>query len=467
MTAANLTLSNPIKRVAQATTSAHQSVRLNIFQRLLRQWDQLHPYNAAQVMKIRGQADLAESRAAWDEAMESLNLGAVCISNGRYHYQCRNGQAIHHGVFLCPAGADLNDWISLEMNRPFDPLGGVPFRPFIIQQPGFFWMGITYQHWVADSVSIRILMREWFLRQFDRPAATRRPVRIRDGGYWSIFGSYREGWRLGEATLSLLRWQCQFRHARRIENRNQFQDMSQRFVLLDTQTGLIDRLRVAARSAGATVNDLFLAAIAQACDRHGPTRRKSRRSNLALGTIVDLRADANRPLADVFDLLLGFGCVSCQAKHLGDWKRLLNSVARQTRQQKSGGLALASNLRMAAGVIAGKYLSRNDLLEFYRKRFALAAGNSNVNLGRCWPAKYYGDPILDYIRVAPTGPVTPLVFATTTLGDRLSVGVTYRTALVTHHRAARLGSAFLDRLAAVASTCSGHSRPSPRQPAMP
>ena len=125
----------------------------------MRQWDELHPYNGAQVIKIRGHADLGESRTAWTESLESLNLGAICISERSYRYLCLNGEAIHHGVVRCPDGTDINRWISDELNRPFDLLGGVPFRPFIIQEADSFWMGICYQHWVADSTSIRMLMR--------------------------------------------------------------------------------------------------------------------------------------------------------------------------------------------------------------------------------------------------------------------------------------------------------------------
>lgn len=401
-------------------------------------------------MKVRGHADLAESRTAWTETLESLNLGAVCISESSYHYRRLNGEAIRHGVVRCPDGTDLDQWISDELNRPFESAGGVPFRPFIIQEADHFWMGICYQHWVADSASIRMLMREWFVRQFDPPAAMKRPVRVHAGGYLSLFGPHREGWRAAGVLLSSLRWHCQFRRARRIEDPGKFQDMSQRFVLLGAQEGLIDRLCGAARAAGATVNDIFLAAIVEVCDQYGPAQQKLHRRELAVGAIVDLRPSADRSLNDVFDLLLGFSSICCPSKHLKDWQLLLTSVAKQTRQQKRGGLPLASCLRMMGGLIVGKCLSRQDLIEFYRKRVSLAGANSNVNLNRCWPAKYHGDPMLDYIRIAPTGPITPLVFATTTLGTRLSVGLTYRPAIISPERAALLGAAFLDRLREVA-----------------
>ncbi len=280
--------------------------KFNIFQRLARQWDEMHPYNGAQVIKIGGRADLAASREAWIDALEGLNLGALCVSDNSYHYRCLNGEANTHGVMLCPEGTKLDEWISDEMNRPFEAFGGVPFRPFLIQEAGHYWMGVCYQHWVADSASIRMLMREWFVHQFDPPAATKRPVRLHAGGYLSLFGPHRDGYGAAEALVSSVRWHCQFRRIRRIEDREKFQDMTQRFELFNTPEGLIDRICLAARSAGATVNDVFLAAIAQVCDEHVPARRKLRRRDLAVGTIVDLRPSAGRPLGDVFDLLLGF-----------------------------------------------------------------------------------------------------------------------------------------------------------------
>jgi hypothetical protein len=432
--------------VSRPSWHEDRPAKFNIFQRLARQWDQWHPYNGAQVIKVSGQADLAASRSAWIESLDALNLGALCISENSYHYRCLNGEAITHGVVRCPDGTKLDSWISDEMNRSFEAFGGVPFRPFVLQEAGHFWMGICYQHWVADSASIRMLMREWFVRQFDPPAAAKRPVRLHAGGYLSLFGPHRDGYGAAEALVSSVRWHCQFRRIRRIEDRAKFQDMSQRFVLFNTPEGLIDRICVVARQAGATVNDIFLAAIAQVCDQHVPVRRKLRRRDLAVGTIVDLRPSADQATNDVFDLLLGFTSICARAKHLGDWDALLASVARQTRHQKLGGLPMASCIRMLFGLMAGKCLCRNSMIELYRKRVSLAGANSNVNLNRCWPAKYHGDGLLDYIRVAPTGPMTPLVFTTTTLGKGLSVGLTYRPAIISAENASLLGETFIDRL---------------------
>ncbi|MGH9369904.1 MAG: hypothetical protein ACRD15_00065, partial [Vicinamibacterales bacterium] len=74
-----------------------QSVRLNVFQRLVRQWDALHPYNAAQVLRLRGQADVAALERAWHEALGAMGLGRLSIRGTRFGYENLNGQADAHG----------------------------------------------------------------------------------------------------------------------------------------------------------------------------------------------------------------------------------------------------------------------------------------------------------------------------------------------------------------------------------
>jgi hypothetical protein len=419
---------------------------LNVFQRLVRQWESLHPYNGAQVLKIEGEVDLQLCRSAWLDALAALNLGVVSIQKNSYRYRRMNGEAIYHGVAECPAGTRLEEWISSEMNRPFDDGQGVPFRPFVIRESGHFWMGLCYQHWVADSTSIRMLIHEWFARQFKLEAAINRPLRIHAGGYLSLFGPHCPRSRPGSALAATMRWHEEFRRVRRIEDPVGFRDMAMGFELFNAPPGLIDSVCKSARSAGAKVNDLFLAAIARVCDEFVPAEAKFRRRQLAIGSIADLRPSAGKPVGDVFDLLLGFAVVRCKAHEMNDWRKLVGAIARQTQDQKLGALPLSSFMRMGIGLIAGKWLSREKVMEFYRKRVSLAGANSNVNVNRCWAGKYAGCRLLDYVRVAPTGPMTPLVFATTTFGSNLSVGLTYRPAIVPAETARRAGARFIEYL---------------------
>jgi len=79
-----------------------------------------------------------------------------------------------------------------------------------------------------------------------------------------------------------------------------------RFALHPIPPGMLDELLGVARRAGVTLNDLFLAAIADVCDQFNPIRHIPRRKDLALGMIVDLRARSRRDMTRVFGLFLGF-----------------------------------------------------------------------------------------------------------------------------------------------------------------
>ena len=107
-------------------------------------------------------------------------------------------------------------------------------------------------------------------------------------------------------------------------------------------------------------------------------------------------------------------------------------------------------------------LTPQQRTDFYRKWMPLAAGISNINLNLSWAAAYHPAPLLDYLRVTPTGPMLPLVFTTTTIGRKFHVALTRRSALVDDRSAALLISTFLRQLTETASKGPqlGSSRPS-------
>ena len=428
-----------------SAVSTGASAPFNIFQRLVRQWDQLHPYNAAQAVKVSGAPDIAELARQWHQALDCLGIGCVRVNGRGYYHECMNGQASTHSVGRLPEGTTLSQHISAELNRPFDHHDPVPFRPFVIQENGAYWMGLVYQHWVADSASIRMLLREWFVRVHDPAAALNRPLRVADAGYWKLFGPERAHWRLVEGVLSSFRWGIRFRRVRRIEGKR-FGNFATQLHVRELDEGLIESLRPAARAFGATVNDVFLAAIAQACNHHVPAQRTSRRQDLALGTIVDLRPYVSDDLSDVFGLFLGFTSVICRPGALEDWDTLLHSISAQSAQHKASGVPQASIVRMLAGLAAGRFLEREKVIGFYRKRVPLAGGISNVNLTGTWASQYHPSIVQDYVRVSPTGPMMPLVFTATTLCKRLNLALSYRQAIVPDCRAELIMTEVTDRL---------------------
>ncbi len=123
--------------------------------------------------------------------MSALGLGRVCVEGSRFFYE--NGRASPQTLQVVPAGMSLEEFASQEMNRRFDEALAqsscyCPFRPFVLQGNGTYHAGVIYQHWVADSVSMRMVLREWFDRVYQPARAREAPLVIPHGGYWHFFG---------------------------------------------------------------------------------------------------------------------------------------------------------------------------------------------------------------------------------------------------------------------------------------
>ena len=398
--------------------------RPNVFQRLMRQWEGIHPYNAAQAMRLEGPVG-ADVEKAWRDAVTDLGLF----------------DPADPGVLnVVPPGVGIDRHLSDALNEPF--AGGSPFRPFLIDGEHSRWVGLVYRHWVADSVSIRALMRAWFDRLHGR---TGRPARPATGGYWRHFGPGAAGWRLGEAALDQLASVSRLKRARRLPPNGENYEV--RFRHFDLPDGLIEAVHRRARADGVRVGDVLLAAAAECAARHVPLDDQPGRRDLAVGNIVDLRAlHPGRVGGDAFGLFLGYLTTIYRGRDVADFPRLLRATASQNRRDRRDRRAAASMARMAAGRLAGHLVRAADLPEFYRKRVPLAAGLSNVNLAGTWVETARAEGLAGYLRASPTGPTMPLVLAATTLGESFSVGLTYRTAVLGDEAAGAAVAQFCGRL---------------------
>jgi hypothetical protein len=404
---------------------------LNIFQKLMRKWEAVHPYNAAQVMKISGTPDRAALETAWRMVLDTAGLGHLHLSDNRYGFQPLNGRG---DGCLCNCGPPLTQHISAELNRPFADPTEPPLRPFVIAEAEHYFAGVVYQHWVADSVSVRMLLRDWF---------------VRASGYWKSIGPRRNGSGLAESVLGLARRHVRLRRVQKVES-TALADHRTEFDIFPAQRGLIGKLRTTAHRRGVKLNDVFLAALAEACSRHVPLQRRGQRTDLAVGSIVDLRPYCTENLSQTFGLYLGFTNVVCRPDDLRDFDRLLANVSRQTRLQKKTGVAPASLMWMGAAMAIGQLSRPEELYHFYRKELPLAGGISNVDLSNGWMKPYHPSPLMEYVRVSPTGPMTPLVLTTTTLGEIFHVGLTHRAGLISKSVAGEIAGGFLRRLADLA-----------------
>lgn len=399
-------------------------------------------------MRVNASVDADAGGYAWAEALRSLGLGRVYVADDlRFRHVALNGEFVRYPLAVLPPDACIEAHLTRELNRPFDREDEPPFRPFMASSASGTHLGVVYQHWVADSVSIRAVLREWFVRIFDPGAARDKPVRHPQSGYWRLFGD-RGNWRLDATVLANFRSHMRHRRVRKVVSQGP-QDYPVRVSLHDAGVGLPDRLRDVARFEGMKVHDILLAGVAEACDRHVPVQVRANRPDISIGSVVDLRRHAAGDLSDTFGLFLGFTQVVCRPQILRDWPRLLRSVASQNRVNKESGLPQASMLWMAAAMAANRFVPDRNLYKFYRKELPMAGGLSNVNMNQTWAANYAG-LLQDYWRVSPTGPLVPLVFSTTTLGSRMTLALTCRDALMTADQSAGMADSLMSRLRSVA-----------------
>lgn len=450
--APSLTLVHPgVGRRTSRHLSAHPSslIPLNIFQRLARDWEAVHPYNAAQVLALPRAVDAHDAERAWSETLVAAGVGRVQVNERSFQHVVMNGELSRYPVRAVGAETSLQDHVSAELNRPFDDDAEPPFRPFLIPAtaatPQYF--GVVYQHWIADSAAIRMLLGEWFARLYD-PARARGAALVHpDRGYLGLFGLGGGDMTAIDTIFSVMRRHNRLRRARKVQAHGA-RDYPVRVLLRTAPEGLIDRLVESARRVDAKVNDLFLAAAAQVCNRFIPAQRRANRPDLAVGSIVDLRPHVSRhnDLSSTFGLFLGFSEVVARPSELRDFGKLVRTFATQNRQHRVHGIAPVSLSWLVAPLSVRRLVKPHELYHFYRKEMPLMAGVSNVNLNRQWPAEYHPQALAEYWRVSPTGPMAPVVFTLTTLGSRLHLSLTYRESLLDAGKADELATEYLGTL---------------------
>jgi hypothetical protein len=430
--------------------------RLNIFQRVIRQWDRVHPYNAAQVMTLRGPIAAARASEAWRRTVHELELGPISIDGRTYRFQPPAGLDQVSEPKILPDAQAISAHLTGELNRRFDA-GDMPLRPFIVQSPDMLHAGLVYQHWIGDSVSIQQIMRHWLLRIAGHTGDTGTRLHPPAGGYWRHVGPRSAGWSLLGALARSATDFFRYRRVRKIRTAGSL-DQRVQVLLQAAPDGWVEAVVAHARAKQVTLTELFLSALADVCQRHVPFQQHTDRHDLAVGAIVDLRSMARDPSEDCFGLFLGFANVICREADLQNEPRRLVVIARQMRLNKQHRTAAASQIWMAAALTARWFRPLEKINQYHRKYMPLAGGISNVNMNRTWAGELHPDPLLRYARISPTGPMVPLVLTTTTLGGRLELAITFRAAVIDAAAAQRVVDEFFSRLAAQAGLPPGPPR---------
>jgi hypothetical protein len=385
---------------------------LNVFQRLCLSWDAVHPYNAAQACLFAGRFSESNLTDAW---RATAGASDVTVLDG---------------------SEDLATYFTRELNARHDQ----PIRAFAQHVGNTTWFGITYQHSSADSFSVRMVLSQW-LKRLLNPQAT---------PHARISSPLKHRFLPGVPTmLGLLRDYSDYRRSQKVHTLGPL-DYAVRVLLLDTPRSVLPGLLAYARSRRAKLNDVLLAALAESGNRLVPMQNRPGRPNLGISYVANLRPALPAAQREQFGCALGFGGLTCRPHELADWDRLLASIAARNRTRRRN-LADSSTLWMLAAERATRNTPPDKLYDFYRKEAPFAGGLSNVNLNGTWFAEEHPQRVLDYVRISPTGPMVPVALNVTSLGENLSLSLTYRRELFNDWTAKELGESIVRRLTRIAS----------------
>jgi hypothetical protein len=460
-------------RIGAASTSIETSAtmicrasrpvgRLNAFQRVMLQWSELHPYNAAHTYRLSGPLCLPALRQAVRDAFDHNDLGIAEVDpDGAWYCHEADDTDDLPTVEVIAGGQSpeerLAEHIGGELNRPFERPRCRPFRIGAVDAgPTSHYVTLVYDHWAADSVGARLVMRHVLGRYLglDIPENEEK-LDLYPGTYRDVFSHRLQGHRLAWPMLRSIGGWIGNRSSWRVAFGSTYQ-MGVACALCRTRAGTAEGVREFARRNDASVNDVFLAALCRALAPFLPKRVSMAKSRtLALGTIVDTRADANEDLSETLGTFLGYYLVRAAGDGSVPLGELARRIAVVTRRKKSDRSYLDSAINFRTASAIWPRLKPESRPHFARRALPLTAGISNVYLRGSWIERQGSGRILDFSRAVSCGPSLPLVVSPTTIHDRLNVAFSYRTTGFSPSKIDGIAEAFVGQL----ETLDGWLRP--------
>ncbi len=415
--------------VAMSSIASSLPGRMNVFQKLMYQWSELHPYNAVHIYRIAGGLDPRRLLASIAQAYRHNGLGAVEIAaNGQSYRHCspRHRSWKSSRVATIRTEADAAQ-VGAGLNRPFSRPCCQPWRFSAVSDgPKSFYLLLIYDHWIADSVAARLVVQQVLRRDFGLGARREsRPLDLYPATYRKVFcaaaravavgcrgdaPAVQRDPQSGSAAGCLLVGHADGGQFRAVRHRARHGGPFAEF----------------ARQTGATVNDVIQAALARAMAPVVPRRAKGAdRRTWRSATSSTCGAMPPR-ISRTRWARLSYYNVRCRPEESDDLADLARRVAGSTGPLKArhGYLDAVVNMQFVSRL--WPHFSAATKARFMKRAIPLTAGVSNI---------YFRDVLLDheldgriigYIRAASTGPILPLVITPTTINGQLNVGVTYR-----------------------------------------
>jgi hypothetical protein len=404
--------------------------RLNLFQATMLRWGELHPYLAVHVVRVAKRCDRKLLEAHLAERLENAGLTGLVLDRGRSRFAFEGGPAVIDLTVLA-GGEDPRETTRVEivrqLNLRFPDQGRLcPFRFFAVDAGGSFDLGIVYDHFLAGGDSIAVLLRHcvegYAEDRVDRPCWV---PDLYPPTYRRLFLRRLGAAVLGLAYLPALAASC--RRAQRAPCHGHG-EASNGFLAYRIDPAAFDRLRRASKRWGVTVGDLFLAALLLALDPFVAKRRAApRRREIGVASIVNLRGEFASEAGASFGQFLASLRVSHEVPSGIGLAELAAAVHAETSRARTKRLYLQSLIGLGVSGFMWRFLSLPQRRCFLAKHYPIWAGLTAIHVDPLWNGAPAPAPASEYLRAVSTGPLAPLVFAISTLGDVAWLGVSFRS----------------------------------------
>ena len=420
--------------------------RLNLFQSMMLRWRALQPYNGVHVVRIQQRLDKERLERDINDELRELGLTGFVLERDRGRFRFEGGPA---GVVLrVTSGREspesvLREEIEGELNGPFPGDGRMlPFRFFAVDGGESFHLGLAYDHFIAGGDSIAVVLGSIVDRHLGRGVAgtIARPLDVYPPTLAQLFLRQAMAVLGGMARLPQMISSCR-RTAR--PPGAEADDDANGFIHYREEPGVLAAVMKAAKEWGVTLNDVFLAAALLALAPLAVGRIEApRRKELAVGSIVNVRQELLPGPERAFAQCLASFRVSHPVPEAITLRTLAQDVHVETDRIKRDKLYLVSLLALGLTGRMWPLLSDRHRRGFYFKHHPVWAGLTLLNVNAYWSGPRLSNPPLEYLRTGATGPLSPIVFALTTAGDLLQVGISYRRSAFSRQAMEELASRF-------------------------
>ena len=420
--------------------------KLNIFQRSMLHWRELSPYNAVHVVKISQPLELPRLQEAIKSQLEHYGLTGLVLDDKHQRFEYKGGPAIVEMKLLNGEQdpiSSVSREIEAQINTPFTQ--DEAFRFFVVEEERAFFLGLVYDHFIAGGESILYLLKGMVDRYAcGRGAEADPPPSLYPGTHRRLFLRYPK--QTFQGILAIPTMIAKARSSFR-PRYSRSQDCQNAFTFFRLESPQFRALRRAGKEWGVTVNDIFLALLLRALAPIASGRSAaSRRRNLAVASIINIRKDLQWDARGTFGQFLGSFFISHAVPSEISLRQLTEDVHRETSRIKTQKLYLQALVGMSVLNLLWPLLSEERRSRFYQKHYPLWGGVTTFNVNTLWEEGGHALPA-DYLRAASTGPGSPLIFVITTVGEVVNVGVAFRTAAFSRATVDRIVDEFAHGLA--------------------